>query len=159
MMILNNLDLIQGILYQICTQKPSLPRLKPSNRRSTLSTIMCLTGSHLNARLVAVVVGKLCKGQERIPRSSELYNTCAEHILKDLNSALGLSIHLRMKRCAQLNPRTQLTMYCPPKMRGELRTSIRNDKHGHTVKTDDLANVNLCQSLLTIGKYHRNEVR
>jgi len=101
----------------------------------------------MNARLVAVVVGKLRKWQELIPRTPEIHNTGAKHILQYLNSALKLSVRLGMKYCAQLNLRAQLTLYFPLEVRGKLRTSIINNRRGHTVKMDYLTDVDLSQPL------------
>ena len=56
------LYLLCRLKHDLCTTHHSLPNLSPTNGGPTPPTIQQLKGRHTNARMMAVVVGKLCQG-------------------------------------------------------------------------------------------------
>lgn len=57
----------------------------------------------------------IMKNKETDPNDHQNYLTGPQHILQDLNSALKLSIGLRVKCCAKINLVTELLLKIPPK--------------------------------------------
>lgn len=84
---------------------------------------------------------------KRIPIASKINNTGSRHILKDMNSPLGLPIHLRMKCGIKFYQYTQLSLNSSPKVRCELSASIWNNGNRHPMQTDDLSNMDMSQLL------------
>ena len=75
--------------------------------RSTFAPIQYLIRGHLNAGMVAIVLGKLDKRKVIILTTFEIDNTSSQNILYGLNGTLCLSIRLRMKCYAKVNLSTK----------------------------------------------------
>src|SRR6266542_1765559 len=95
-MLANLLDVIFNFHNYIWPIKWSLTGLGPIERGSTSSSIKSFERRHLDASLVAIVVGELRKWQEFLPPFSIGQHTSAQHILKNLIHSLSLASGLRM---------------------------------------------------------------
>jgi len=118
------LDLLCRLKHYLRTTHHALPYLTPANRGSTPPPIQQLKGRHANARMMAIVIRKLCQGKIRVPTPAEIQHTCSEHVLERLNRPLTLPVSLRVVCGTKMQFRTQFLMKLLPESGSETYISI-----------------------------------
>ena len=74
--------------------------------------------------MIVVVVRELSQLYVGVPTSSEVPDTCTQHVLKRLNRPPALPIRLWVIRNAEMQARAQLLMKFLPKRGSEMHVSI-----------------------------------
>jgi hypothetical protein len=97
----NELDLLLGLFNDIGPKYLAFSSLGPVKRGTALASIESFERGHLQASLVAIVVGELREWKTIFPLGSIGQNTSSQHIFKDLVYTLGLTSGLRMIGCAE----------------------------------------------------------
>jgi hypothetical protein len=97
----NELDLLFGLLNDIRTKYLAFSSLGPVERGTTLASIEGFKRGHLQASLVAIIVGKFREWQTVFPLGSIKQNTSSQHIFKDLVYSFGLTSSLWVVGCAE----------------------------------------------------------
>jgi hypothetical protein len=87
----NELDLLFGLLNDIRPKYLAFSSLGPVDRGTALASVEGFKRGHLQASLVAIVVGKLREWQTVFPLGSIRQNTSSQHIFKDLIHSFGLA--------------------------------------------------------------------
>src|SRR6266540_2730438 len=95
-MLANLFDLSFSFYNHVQSIKWSFTGLEPIERSPASFSIKSFERCHLDASLVAIVVGELRKWQEFLPPFSIGQHTSAQHILKNLIHSLSLASGLRM---------------------------------------------------------------
>jgi hypothetical protein len=97
----NELDLLFGLLNDIGSKYLAFSSLGPVERGTALVSVEGFKRGHLQASLVAIVVGKFREWQTVFPLGSIRQNASSQHIFKDLVYSLGLTSGLRVIGCAE----------------------------------------------------------
>src|SRR3954467_12382246 len=98
------------------------------------SAIEEFKGSHVQTRLIAIVIRKFGEWKRFLPVLSERDNTSSEHVFQDLINPFNLTARLRVESCTkgEMSPHSIFKSF--PESRGEKATSIRIDFQRKTVK-------------------------
>jgi hypothetical protein len=99
--ILNELDLLFSLFNDIGSNYLAFSSLGPVERGTALASVEGFKRGHLQASLVAIIVGKLRKWQTVFPLGSIRQNTSSQHIFKDLVYSLDLTSSLWVVGCAE----------------------------------------------------------
>jgi hypothetical protein len=97
----NELDLFFGLLNDIGPKYLALSSLGPVERGTALASVEGFKRGHLQASLVAIIVGKFREWQTVFPLGSIRQNTSSQHIFKDLIYSFGLASGLWVVGCAE----------------------------------------------------------
>ena len=140
------------------TTHNTLPYLSSTNGGPKLPPIQQLKGWHTNARMMAVVVRKLCQGKIRVPTPTEIQHTCSEHVLERLNRSLTLPVSLWVVCGTKMQSRTQFLMKRLPESGSETYISILDNRDRHPMPRYHLPHVYLCQPLRGRALTNSNEM-
>jgi hypothetical protein len=99
--IADELDLLFGLLDNIEPKYLALSSLGLVERGMTLTSVESFKRGHLQASLIAIIVGKFRKWQTVFPLGSIRQNTGSQHIFQDLIYSLCLTSSLRVIGCAE----------------------------------------------------------
>src|SRR3954467_13176842 len=102
------------------------------------SAIEEFKGSHVQTRLIAVVIRKFGKWKRFLPVLSERDNTSSEHVFQDLINPFNLTARLRMESFTKGKMSSHSILKASPESRGEKATTIRIDFQRNTVKGHNL---------------------
>jgi hypothetical protein len=97
----NELDLLFGLLNDIGPKDLALSCFGPIERGTALASVEGFKRGHLQASLVAIIIGKLREWQTVFPLGSIRQNTSSQHIFKDLIYSFGLTSGLWVVGCAE----------------------------------------------------------
>ncbi|MFS8015915.1 hypothetical protein Hanom_Chr15g01362321 [Helianthus anomalus] len=93
--------------------------------------------------MVAIIVREFDQWQVFAPTTTEIYNTCTEHVFNSTDRSFSLSVGLRVECGTQIQRRTKSRLKCFPQSGSKPSVTIRDDVSRRTMILNDLVGVDL----------------
>src|SRR3954470_9313004 len=100
--------------------------------------------SHVQTRLIAIVISKFSEWKRFLPILSERDNTSSEHVFQDLINPFNLTARLRVERGTKGEMSSHSILKTFPESRGEKATTIRIDLQSNIVKSHNSRDIQVC---------------